>query len=63
MLDSLLKGAPSSSSSTTTNTYSTLPLQRKGDADEVAQTIAFLLSDESSFTTGAVYTVDGGAAA
>jgi len=63
MLDSLLKGAPSSSSSTTTNTYSTLPLQRKGNADEVAQTIAFLLSEASSFTTGAVYTVDGGAAA
>jgi len=63
MLDSLLKGAPSATSSTTTNTYSSLPLQRKGEAYEVAKTIAFLLSEDASFTTGTVYSVDGGAAA
>ncbi|ERF74853.1 hypothetical protein EPUS_03237 [Endocarpon pusillum Z07020] len=35
-------------------------LARRGDADEAAQLICFLLADESSFVTGAVYRVDGG---
>ena len=63
MLERLLTGSQSSSSSGTTNTYNALPLQRKGQADEVAKTVAFLLSDESSYTTGTVQSVDGGAAA
>jgi 3(or 17)beta-hydroxysteroid dehydrogenase len=39
------------------------PLGRLGTAREVAQTILFLASDESSFTTGAEFLVDGGATA
>ncbi|KAM0799275.1 oxidoreductase [Usnea florida] len=35
-------------------------IQRMGTPDEVARLIAFLLSDESTYTTGACYTVDGG---
>jgi NAD(P)-dependent dehydrogenase (short-subunit alcohol dehydrogenase family) len=35
-------------------------LGRRAQPVEIAKLIAFLLSDESSFTTGAVYVADGG---
>jgi NAD(P)-dependent dehydrogenase (short-subunit alcohol dehydrogenase family) len=35
-------------------------LHRMAEPIELAKVIAFLLSDESSFITGAVYVVDGG---
>lgn len=37
-----------------------LPMKREGTALEVAQAIAWLLSDESSYTNGAVLSVTGG---
>lgn len=40
-----------------------LPLPRRGTAEEVAATVAFLASDASSYTTGADFVVDGGATA
>lgn len=36
------------------------PLERMGQAEEVANVIAFLASDEASFVVGAVWAVDGG---
>jgi len=38
----------------------TVPLNRIGRPEEIAQTIMFLASDKGSFITGASYVVDGG---
>ncbi|MFB5759225.1 SDR family oxidoreductase [Paenibacillus medicaginis] len=37
-----------------------IPLGRAGDPEEVANVICFLLSDQASYITGSVITVDGG---
>ena len=39
------------------------PLRRGGEADEVAQAVAFLASDAASYINGQILTVDGGLAA
>lgn len=42
--------------------YTPTPINRLGTAEEVGNLIAFLLSDDSSFITGATYAIDGGVA-
>jgi NAD(P)-dependent dehydrogenase (short-subunit alcohol dehydrogenase family) len=41
---------------------SRIPMGRLGQADEVAALVAWLASDEASFSTGSVYDISGGRA-
>jgi NAD(P)-dependent dehydrogenase (short-subunit alcohol dehydrogenase family) len=40
--------------------YHPTPINRLGTSDECGNLIAWLLSDESTFVSGATYAVDGG---
>ena len=37
-----------------------IPLGRHGKAEEIAQMLLFLASDQSSFSTGSIFLADGG---
>ncbi len=39
---------------------SAIPLKREGKPEDIAETVAFLVSDKASYITGQVITVDGG---
>jgi NAD(P)-dependent dehydrogenase (short-subunit alcohol dehydrogenase family) len=40
--------------------FSTVPMKRGGQPDEIAQAIVFLASDKASYVTGQILSVDGG---
>ena len=42
------------------NNVALVPMAREGTADEVAELIAWLLCDGSSYMTGTVQSIDGG---
>jgi NAD(P)-dependent dehydrogenase (short-subunit alcohol dehydrogenase family) len=37
-----------------------LVIKRKGQPEEAASLVAFLLGDESKYITGSIYSIDGG---
>ncbi len=52
--------APGAAESVKQNFSASIPLKRYGTPEEVAALMLFLASDESSYITGGLYTVDGG---
>lgn len=61
MIDSLQKQlAPDDPAALRVGIEATIPLKRYGTSEEVAQLLAFLASDASSYCNGSIYMIDGG---
>lgn len=61
---SILPHTPHKHSQQPTNNITTsVPMKRLGSIEEVVKSVAYLLSDDSSYTTGTNLTVDGGLSA
>jgi NAD(P)-dependent dehydrogenase (short-subunit alcohol dehydrogenase family) len=59
MLDAMLE-ATADPERTRTRLLASVPLGRFGKADEIADLLVYLASDESQFVTGAEFVIDGG---
>jgi NAD(P)-dependent dehydrogenase (short-subunit alcohol dehydrogenase family) len=61
LIDTQPKPLPPSMAESLGRRIPALPLARPGRAEEVADLVLWLSSDRASYTTGAVYSIDGGA--
>ena len=63
MIRDYFAGRPNEGRVTLDDWVGTQAIRRAGEPEEIAALIAFLVSDESSFATGAEFVIDGGATA
>lgn len=59
-IDTPMRSGESSQGSGQSSFFSALPLRRASRPEEIAATVAFLASDDSSYATGGAFVIDGG---
>lgn len=62
-IDTPITAGPGFQNDDSTAYIQSIPLRRRGSADEVATAIAFLLSEDAAYVTGTDFMIDGGMSA